>query len=119
VSEEKARRSRSRTTFSARNSISLISICVRLAICSVRRYCGAAARDADKIWMAVANFSDFPADDPYAEHDLGAIDMAGMAEKIFWKIDYYADKSCMRGAEDPSDLARTFHVLTIMLASEW
>jgi Protein of unknown function (DUF3768) len=73
-----------------------------------------------RIWMAVAKFTDFPeGDDPYGEHDFGAIDMVGVGEKIFWKIDYYADKSCTSGSEDPSDPARTFRVLTIMLASEW
>ena len=72
-----------------------------------------------EVWMAVANFSDFPAGDPYAEHDLGAIDMAGVGEKILWKIEYYGDQSCTSGSEDPSDPARTFRVLTIMLGSEW
>jgi len=42
----------------------------------------------------------------------------GVAEKIFWDIDYYADASCAGGSEDPSDPARRFPVLTIMLASE-
>lgn len=45
--------------------------------------------------------------------------MDAVPEKIFWKIDYYADKSCTEGAEDPSDAARSFRVLTIMLASEY
>ena len=62
--------------------------------------------------MTVANFSDFPAGDPYAEHDLGAIDMAGVGEKILWKIDYYADASC-RGFGGPersdTDIPRADH----------
>ena len=69
--------------------------------------------------MTVANFSDFPAGDPYAEHDLGAIDMAGVGEKILWKIDYYADAACASGSEAPSDITCCYRVLTIMLASEY
>jgi len=73
-----------------------------------------------EVWMAVANFNDFAeGNDSYGEHDFGALDIEGVAEKIFWKIEYYADKSCTSGSEDPSDPARTFRVLTIMLGSEW
>ena len=72
------------------------------------------------IWSTVSDFNGFTEDDdPYGEHDFGAITMDGVPEKIFWKIDYYADKSCALGAEDPSDPARSFRVLTIMLASEY
>ena len=71
------------------------------------------------IWSAVSEFKDFTEDDIYGEHDFGAIRMEGVPEKIFWKIDYYADKSCALGAEDPSDPARSFRVVTIMLASEY
>lgn len=55
-------------------------------------------------------------DDPYGEHDFGAITYNG--EKIFWKIDLY-DIHYEMGSEDPSDLAKTRRVLTIMLASEY
>jgi hypothetical protein len=72
------------------------------------------------IWAEVAKFSGFSEDnDPHGERDFGAFDMPGVEGKIFWKIDYYADKSCTTGSEDPADTARTFRVLTIMLASEW
>jgi hypothetical protein len=71
------------------------------------------------IWAEVANFDAFSEDnDPHGEHDFGAFDIAG-AGKVFWKIDYYADKSCSLGSEDPADPARSFRVLTIMLASEY
>jgi len=71
------------------------------------------------IWAEVADFNDFTEDnDPHGEHDFGAFDTAG-AGKVFWKIGYYADKSCASGSEDPADPARTFRVLTIMLASEY
>jgi len=68
----------------------------------------------------VERFSDFnPDNDPHGERDFGAFTMQGVPEKIFWKIDYYADKTCTTGAEDPADTARTFRILTIMLASEY
>ena len=70
--------------------------------------------------VAVRAFKDFTADnDPYGEHDFGALDIDGVEGKICWKIDYYADSSCAAGAADPAEAARTFRVLTIMLASEW
>jgi hypothetical protein len=71
------------------------------------------------IWAEVANFNRFTEDnDPRGEHDFGAFDVEG-AGTIFWKIDYYADKSCTTGSEDPADAARSFRILTIMLASEY
>jgi len=63
------------------------------------------------VWGKVSGF--------YGEHDFGAFRMPGVPEKIIWKIDYYADKSCMFGSEDSSDPAKCFRVLTIMLASEY
>ena len=72
-----------------------------------------------RIWAAVSNFSDFTEDDIHGEHDFGAFRIEGAPEKIFWKIDYYADESCTSGFEDASDTARCFRVLTIMLASEY
>jgi len=55
-------------------------------------------------------------DDPYGEHDFGAVEIA--SEKFFWKIDYY-DKAMDGGSEDPADPARTCRVLTIMRADEY
>jgi hypothetical protein len=72
-----------------------------------------------RIWTAVSNFSDFTEDDIYGEHDFGMFRTEGTPEKILWKIDYYADKTCITGSEDASDLAQCFRVLTIMLASEY
>ena len=71
------------------------------------------------IWAAVSSFNDFTEDDTYGEHDFGAFRMQGFAEKLFWKIDYYADESCTGGSEDASDRAHCVRVLTIMLASEY
>ncbi|MGH6879009.1 MAG: DUF3768 domain-containing protein [Rhizomicrobium sp.] len=71
------------------------------------------------IWGKVSNFNDFTEDDIYGEHDFGAFRMPGVPEKILWKIDYYADKSCTFGSGYPSEPAQCFRVLTIMLASEY
>ena len=66
---------------------------------------------------AIQAFSAFdPDNDPYSEHDFGALEIEG--EKLFWKIDYY-DKSLEFGSEDPAYPARTTRILTIMLASEY
>jgi hypothetical protein len=72
------------------------------------------------IWEKVRNFDQFPeGDDPHGEHDFGAFDVAGVPQKIFWKIDYYADATCAFGSEDAADVTRCYRVLTIMLASDW
>jgi hypothetical protein len=71
------------------------------------------------IWAEVEKFSKFTEDnDPHGEHDFGAFDI-DCAGTIFWKIDYYADKFCATGSENPADPAQSFRVLTIMLASEY
>jgi hypothetical protein len=54
--------------------------------------------------------------DPYGEHDFGALDYAGA--KLFWKVDCY-DKSLSAGSPDPTDPNVTTRILTIMLASEY
>ena len=53
----------------------------------------------------------------YGEHGFGAFEVAG-AGRLFWKVDYYADSTMRYGSEDPPDPQRSFHVLTVMLASE-
>ena len=53
--------------------------------------------------------------DPYGEHDFGAIEFSG--DKIFWKIDYY-DKALEYGSPDPANPAKTCRVMTIMMAEE-
>jgi len=71
------------------------------------------------IWQRVRSFDDFTADnDPYGEHDFGAFTHPN-AGKVFWKIDCYADASCTWGAEHPDDPARSYRVLTVMLAREY
>lgn len=69
------------------------------------------------VLTAVATFDDFsPDNDPYGEHDFGAFEIDGY--KFFWKIDYY-DKALAAGSPDPSDVAVTARVLTVMLAEEY
>lgn len=72
-----------------------------------------------RIWLDVIRFDAFTEDnDPHGEHDFGAFEVEG-AGKIFWKIDYYADRSCTFGSENPADPEKSFRVLTIMLAAEY
>ena len=67
----------------------------------------------------VRQFSDFePGNDPYREHDFGAISTPD-GEHIFWKIDYYADETMEFGADEPADPNRCFRVMTVMLAAEY
>ena len=69
------------------------------------------------ILRALRTFEEFePGDDPYGEHDFGALSVNG--HRVFWKIDYY-DAELSGGSEDPSDPAVTTRVLTIMLAEEY
>lgn len=71
----------------------------------------------EAVLMAVRAFDAFSTDnDPYAEHDFGALQAAGA--RIFWKIDYY-DRERRGGSPDPADPAVTSRVLTIMLSSEY
>lgn len=71
------------------------------------------------VWFAVNQLEQFDAgDDPYGEHDFGAIDVSG-AGRVFWKIDYFENASCKWGSEHPDDPKRSYRVLTIMLAEEY
>ena len=69
------------------------------------------------ILAAVRAFDAFDADnDPWNEHDFGAIELDG--ERFFFKIDYF-DLTRAFYSTDPADPAVTERVLTIMLASEY
>ncbi len=73
--------------------------------------------DLARLLERVRSFSDFTADnDPHGEHDFGALEQEG--KRFLWKVDYY-DLRCEAGSEDPTDLAKTCRVLTIMLAEEY
>ena len=66
---------------------------------------------------AVRSFDTFTEDnDPWGEHDFGAIEMGD--QKIFWKIDPY-DLDLQSHSPNPANPAVTHRVLTIMLASEY
>ncbi len=70
-----------------------------------------------EVAIAVRNFDSFDQDnDPWGEHDFGAIEVSG--QKVFFKIDCY-DPTCTQGSENPANEALTHRVLTIMLASEY
>lgn len=66
---------------------------------------------------AVRAFGDFTAaNDPYGEHDFGAVTVEG--ERVFWKIDAY-DRSLRLHSPDATDPAVTVRVMTIMLVEEY
>jgi hypothetical protein len=66
---------------------------------------------------AIKSFDDFSTDnDPNGEHDFGSLDFAGT--RLFWKIDLY-DETYSYGSPEPTDLAKTRRVLTIMLPQEY
>ena len=69
------------------------------------------------VLKAVAAFDTFDeGNDPYGEHDFGALELEG--ERLFWKIDYF-DRNLSSRSPDPADPSVTTRVLTIMLAEEY
>jgi hypothetical protein len=72
---------------------------------------------ASQVIAAVKAFDAFtPDNDPYGEHDFGAIEIDGA--RVFFKIDYH-DLGEQAGSPDPADPTVTVRVLTIMLAEEY
>jgi len=70
-----------------------------------------------RVREVVAKFDAFTeGDDPYGEHDFGAVEVDG--EAFFWKVDYY-DPELEFGSEDPADPEKTARVLTIMRSEEY
>lgn len=70
-----------------------------------------------QISRSVRLFSDFSQDnDPYDEHNFGTVSCRG--EKYFWKFDYF-DENYKFASDDPSNLAKTRRVLTIMHSQEY
>lgn len=69
------------------------------------------------ILRVVAAFDQFsPDNDPYGEHDFGAVEYDG--QRCFWKIDAY-DFTLAMHSPDALDPSVTRRVLTIMLADEY
>lgn len=69
------------------------------------------------LYLAIQAFDAFTEEnDPYGEHDFGAINLDG--ELYFWKIDYY-DNDLAFGSPDPADPDVTRRVMTIMRADEY
>ena len=69
------------------------------------------------IFAAVQEFDRFtPDNDPYGEHDFGALDVVG--ERVMFKIDYY-NRAMAGHSPDAANPDVTTRVLTIMLASEY
>ena len=69
------------------------------------------------VLAAVRAFNNFhPDNDPYGEHDFGALTVEGI--QVFFKLDCY-DPSEQFGSEDPADPEKTRRVLTIMLPEEY
>jgi hypothetical protein len=70
-----------------------------------------------RIFKTVAVYDNFcQANDPYEEHDFGALEVGGQV--IFFKIDYF-DKALTYHSPDPSDSSVTERVITIMLAEQY
>lgn len=70
-----------------------------------------------KVFRAIEDFDDFGEDnDPWGEHDFGAVDVDG--EQVFFKFDYFDNAFDMHS---PDSTARhvTRRVLTVMLAREY
>jgi hypothetical protein len=75
------------------------------------------AETIQRIDAAISAFDSFtPDNDPYGEHDFGAVRVDGQV--IFFKIDYY-DPDLLHHSPDPADPAVTRRVMTIMLADEY
>lgn len=54
--------------------------------------------------------------EPYAEHDFGAVSVGRV--RVFWKIDCF-DRALAFASPDPANPAVTTRVLTVMLAWEY
>ena len=79
-----------------------------------------------RVLAAVRAFDAFTDEnDPWGEHDMGALDVevdgpgfGTTTHRIFFKHDYY-DPTLSFLSDDPADPSKTVRVLTIMLADEY
>lgn len=66
---------------------------------------------------AVAAYEDFNEDiDPYGTHEMGTMEVMG--KKVWFKIDLY-DRAYQYGSPNPTSLADTRRVLTILFPSDY
>ena len=87
------------------------------SVCMTAGVQGLGAEFATAALAAVQAFNEFTeGNDPYQEHDFGALKVQG--HKLFWKIDCY-DPPMKHGSENPCDPEIMRRVLTIMLAEEY
>ena len=66
---------------------------------------------------AVAEYEDFTEEnDPFGTREMGFMEVVG--KKVWWKIDLY-DRAYLGGSENPTSLADTRRVLTILFPSDY
>ena len=82
-----------------------------------RGIAGLPPSERNEIHNAIAAFDDFnEGDDPYGEHDFGAVEVQG--QTVFFKVDYF-DLDLRYHSPDPADAKVTNRVMTVMLADEY
>ena len=70
-----------------------------------------------RLIAAVQRFDNFNrGNDPYGEHDFGAVDVDG--DKFFWKIDYF-DLAMSQHSVDPANPEATIRILILMRTDEY
>ena len=70
-----------------------------------------------QIMVAVQTFDTFTEDnDPHGTHEMGFMEVQG--EKVWWRIDLY-NRDYTEGSSDPTSLAETRRVLTVLFPSDY
>ncbi|MEM1363436.1 MAG: DUF3768 domain-containing protein [Pseudomonadota bacterium] len=66
---------------------------------------------------AVASYDDFNEEnDPFGTHEMGFMEVQG--KKVWWKLDLY-DRAYENGSPNPTSLADTRRVLTVLFPSDY
>jgi hypothetical protein len=95
----------------------LAAIPGRFSVMVTEACCALSDQQLNELLEKVATFTAFEeGNDPYQEHDFGAIAHAG--SMFYFKIDYY-DLDLSAGSPNPADTACTVRVLTVLRADEW
>lgn len=72
----------------------------------------------DRLMRQIADAPIDPGDDPYGERDFGVVTFLG--ERLYWKIDAYADDGSFSFGSDASwDASVTIRVLTVLQPCEY